>query len=68
MDPGLVHSATALLATGQAATPLRALIWLAAIQWSDGAFPQNSWIDGPLLVGVAARSTCFPDIAGVALA
>jgi glucoamylase len=42
----LVHSATALLATGQASTPLRSLIWLAAIQRPDGSFPQNSWIDG----------------------
>jgi glucoamylase len=42
----LVHSATALLATGQTSTPLRALIWLAAIQRTDGSFPQNSWIDG----------------------
>jgi glucoamylase len=42
----LVQSATALLATGQTGTPLRALVWLAAIQRSDGRFPQNSWIDG----------------------
>jgi len=42
----LVHSATALFATGQTGTPLRALIWLAAIQRLDGSFPQNSWIDG----------------------
>jgi glucoamylase len=42
----LVHSATALFATGQTSTPLRALIWLAAIQRPDGGFPQNSWIDG----------------------
>ncbi len=42
----LVHSATALFATGQTGTPLRALIWLAAIQRPDGSFPQNSWIDG----------------------
>jgi glucoamylase len=42
----LVQSATALLATGQTGTPLRALIWLAAIQRPDGSFPQNSWIDG----------------------
>ncbi len=42
----LVHTATALLATGQMGTPLRALIWLAAIQRPDGSFPQNSWIDG----------------------
>ena len=43
----LVQSATALLASGQTGTPLRALIWLAAIQRPDGSFPQNSWIDGP---------------------
>jgi glucoamylase len=42
----LVQSATALLATGQTGTPLRALMWLAAIQNTDGSFPQNSWIDG----------------------
>ena len=42
----LAQSATALLATGQTGTPLRALIWLAAIQRTDGRFPQNSWIDG----------------------
>ena len=42
----LVQSATALLATGQTGTPLRALIWLAAIQRTDGSFPQNSWING----------------------
>ena len=42
----LVQSATALLATGQTATPVRALIWLAALQRADGSFPQNSWIDG----------------------
>jgi glucoamylase len=42
----LVQSATALLATGQTSTPLRALIWLAALQRTDGNFPQNSWIDG----------------------
>ena len=42
----LVQSATALLAAGQTGTPLRALIWLAAIQGPDGRFPQNSWING----------------------
>jgi glucoamylase len=42
----LVQSASALLATGQTGTPLRALIWLAAIQHPDGGFPQNSWING----------------------
>jgi glucoamylase len=42
----LVQSATALLASGQTGTPLRALIWLASIQRPDGSFPQNSWING----------------------
>ena len=42
----LAQSATALLASGQTGTPLRALIWLAAIQRDDGRFPQNSWING----------------------
>ena len=42
----LVQSASALLASGQTGTPLRALIWLATIQGRDGRFPQNSWING----------------------
>src|SRR5882672_2903620 len=42
----LVQSATALLATGQTGTPQRALIWLAALQRTDGSFPQNSWLNG----------------------
>ena len=42
----LVQSASALLASGQSETPLRALVWLACIQKKDGSFPQNSWIDG----------------------
>jgi len=42
----LVKSASALLATGQTATPLRSLIWLACIQARDGAVPQNSWVNG----------------------
>lgn len=42
----LVQSATALLASDQTGTPLRALIWLAAIQRPNGSFPQNSWING----------------------
>src|SRR5437867_6389073 len=42
----LVQSATALLATGQTGTPLRALIVLATVQRTDGSFPQNSWLNG----------------------
>ena len=57
----LVHSATALLATGQMGTPLRALIWLAAIQRPDGSFPQNSWIDGTAYwSGLQLDQVAFP--------
>lgn len=42
----LAQSATALLSSGQTATPRRALVWLAVVQRPDGSFPQNSWIDG----------------------
>ena len=42
----LAQSATALLSSGQQATPRSALVWLAVIQRADGSFPQNSWIDG----------------------
>ena len=63
----LVQSATALLATGQTGTPLRALIWLAAIQRPDGSFPQNSWIDGTrVLVWLAIGRNCRADAAGLA--
>jgi glucoamylase len=57
----LVQSATALLATGQTGTPLRALIWLAAIQNPDGSFPQNSWIDGtPYWTGLQLDEIAAP--------
>ena len=42
----MVHTATALLASGQTESALRALIWLACVQDADGSMPQNSWIDG----------------------
>jgi glucoamylase len=42
----MVSSATALLAAGDTATPLRALIYLAVAQQSDGGFPQNFWVNG----------------------
>ncbi len=54
----LVHSATALLSSGQTGTPLRALIWLAATQAKDGGVPQNSWTDGsPFLSGIQLDET-----------
>src|SRR5215472_1684251 len=42
----MVESALALLAAGNTAAPLRALIYLAARQEEDGGFPQNFWVDG----------------------
>ncbi len=42
----MVETAMGLLAAGNAAAPLRALIYLAARQDRDGGFPQNFWISG----------------------
>ena len=42
----MVQTATALLACGQTESPLRALIWLACVQATDGSMPQNSSISG----------------------
>ena len=65
----LVQSARALLATGQTGTPLRALIWLAAIQRPDGSFPQNSWIDGTAYwSGLQLDQVAVANFAGVAIA
>ncbi|HET6203914.1 MAG TPA: glycoside hydrolase family 15 protein [Planctomycetota bacterium] len=57
----MVHSATGLLASGNAETPLRALIYLACSQLSDGGFHQNFWIDGqPYWRGVQLDEVAFP--------
>ena len=42
----IVQSAVGLLASEQAETARRALIWLACLQLPDGRLPQNSWING----------------------
>lgn len=42
----MVESAMGLLAAGDTAAPLRALIYLAARQEEDGGFPQNFWVNG----------------------
>lgn len=42
----MVQTSTALLACGQTESPLRALIWLASVQFADGSLPQNSSIGG----------------------
>jgi glucoamylase len=57
----MVNSATGLLASGNAALALRALIYLAATQRDDGGFYQNFWIDGvPYWKGVQLDEVAFP--------
>ena len=57
----MVNSATGLLAAGDLATPLRALIYLACSQRPDGGFPQNFWIDGtPYWQGIQLDEVAFP--------
>src|ERR1700682_830723 len=56
-----VQSATALLAAGDLATPLRVLVYLAISQRADGGFFQNFWIDGhPYWSGVQLDEVSFP--------
>jgi glucoamylase len=57
----MVNSATALLASGDNVTPLRALVYLACSQQADGGFPQNFWIDGtPYWKGIQLDEVAFP--------
>jgi glucoamylase len=57
----MCSSASALLASGNRTTPLRALIYLAAAQLPDGGFYQNFWIDGePYWHGVQLDEVAFP--------
>jgi glucoamylase len=57
----MVNSATALLAAGDTATPLRALIYLAVSQYPDGGFPQNFWVNGDAYwSGVQLDEVAFP--------
>jgi glucoamylase len=59
----MVQSATALLACGQYATALRALVYLACTQHPDGSFAQNFWIDGtPYWRGIQLDEVAFPII------
>jgi glucoamylase len=59
----MVQSATALLALGQSATALRALVYLACTQHTDGSFAQNFWIDGtPYWRGIQLDEVAFPII------
>jgi glucoamylase len=57
----MVNSATGLLAAGDLATPIRALIYLACSQLPDGGFPQNFWVDGrPYWEGIQLDEVAFP--------
>ena len=57
----MVNSATALLAAGDTATPLRALIYLAVSQNADGGFPQNFWVNGDAYwSGIQLDEVAFP--------
>jgi glucoamylase len=57
----MVNTATGLLASGDKITPLRALVYLACSQQSDGGFPQNFWIDGtPYWKGIQLDEVAFP--------
>lgn len=57
----MVNSATALLAAGDTATPLRALIFLAVSQHDDGGFAQNFWVTGDAYwTGIQLDEVAFP--------
>jgi glucoamylase len=59
----MVHSATALLACRDIATPRRTLVYLGCSQHSDGGFPQNFWLDGtPLHTAIQLDQVAFPII------
>jgi glucoamylase len=57
----MVQTATALMACGRTDTALRALVYLACTQRSDGGFAQNFWIDGtPYWTGVQLDEVAYP--------
>jgi glucoamylase len=59
----MIQSATALLACGDTETALRALVYLACTQRTDGSFAQNFWIDGtPYWSGIQLDEVAFPII------
>ena len=59
----MIQSATALLACGRTDTALRALVYLACTQRTDGSFAQNFWIDGtPYWTGIQLDEVAFPII------
>jgi len=59
----MVQTATALLASGDQDTAVRALVYLACTQRTDGSFAQNFWIDGtPYWTGIQLDEVAFPII------
>ena len=57
----MVSSAMAMLAAGDRATPLRALIYLNVSQHENGGFAQNFWINGDAYWrGIQLDETAFP--------
>jgi glucoamylase len=57
----MVQTATAMMACGRADTALRALVYLACTQRTDGSFAQNFWIDGtPYWTGIQLDEVAFP--------
>jgi glucoamylase len=57
----MVQTTTALLAAGRTNSAMRALIYLACTQRTDGGFPQNFWVNGaPYWSGVQLDETAFP--------
>jgi glucoamylase len=57
----MVNSVTALLAAGDTATALRALIFLAVSQHEDGGFAQNFWVTGEAYwTGIQLDEVAFP--------
>jgi glucoamylase len=57
----MINSATALMAAGDTATPLRALIYLAVSQHPDGGFAQNFWVNGDAYwKGIQLDEVAFP--------
>lgn len=57
----MVQTATALIACGHTESPLRALIWLACVQSSNGSLPQNSSITGePYWKGIQLDEVALP--------
>lgn len=57
----MCQTTTALLAAGRTNSAMRALIYLACTQKTDGGFPQNFWVNGePYWSGMQLDETAFP--------